>query len=185
LSGTESLVGSLARQPLRTSVGRLAKNHETYYLSEVIEGREDYYLDPGEAPGRWIGRLAAELGLSGVFGAAELRAMLAGADPGSGAPLRASVASLPGLDLTLSAPKGVSICWALASRDESEWIVATHDRAVDAAIAYLEAHACRLRRGHAGAQLVEGDGFVAAAFRHRTSRAGATGSCTATCSWRT
>jgi len=49
------------------SVGRLAKDQETYYLSEVIEGREDYYLDAGEAPGRWTGRLTGELGLAGTL----------------------------------------------------------------------------------------------------------------------
>ncbi len=49
------------------SIGRLARDQETYYLSEVIEGREDFYLDPGEAPGRWTGSLAGEFGLVGVY----------------------------------------------------------------------------------------------------------------------
>jgi conjugative relaxase-like TrwC/TraI family protein len=154
------------------SVGRLAKDQETYYLSEVIEGREDYYLDPGEAPGRWTGRLAEELGLAGVVGADELRAILAGADPRTGAPLRESRATVPGFDLTLSAPKGISVTWALSDRATAEQIVAAHDRGVDAAITYLERHAAWVRRGHAGAELQGADGFVAAAFRHRTSRAG-------------
>ncbi|MGH9164476.1 MAG: MobF family relaxase, partial [Acidimicrobiales bacterium] len=35
-----------------------------------------------------------------------------------------------------------------------------------------EAVACRARRGHAGATVVEADGFVGAAFHHRTSRSG-------------
>ncbi|MGH2928828.1 MAG: MobF family relaxase, partial [Solirubrobacteraceae bacterium] len=62
--------------------------------------------------------------------------------------------------------------WALSDRAIAEQIVAAHDRAVDAAITYLERHATALRRGHAGAEVIDGDGFVAAAFRHRTSRAG-------------
>ena len=36
----------------------------------------------------------------------------------------------------------------------------------------FETEASRGRRGHGGAEIVAGDGFVAAAFRHRTSRAG-------------
>jgi conjugative relaxase-like TrwC/TraI family protein len=51
-------------------------------------------------------------------------------------------------------------------------VVACHDRAVDDAIEYLERHACMVRRGHWGAEVCEADGFVGAAFRHRTSRAG-------------
>jgi conjugative relaxase-like TrwC/TraI family protein len=154
------------------SVGRLAKDQETYYLSEVIQGREDYYLNAGEAPGRWTGRLAETLGLSGEVGADDLRTVLAGGHPSTGLPLRSSVATLPGFDLTLSSPKGISVTWALADRATAEQIVAAHDRGIDAAITYLERHATRVRRGHAGAELVDGDGFVAAAFRHRTSRLG-------------
>lgn len=36
----------------------------------------------------------------------------------------------------------------------------------------LEAEACRVRRGRGGAAILPGEGFVAAAFRHRTSRSG-------------
>ena len=154
------------------SVGRLAKDQETYYLSEVIEGREDYYLDPGEAPGRWIESLAGELDLAGVVEGDDLRSVLAGRDPRTGLALRESVATVPGFDLTLSAPKGISVTWALSDRATAERIVAAHDRGVDAAIGYMERHASALRRGHAGAEVVDGDGFVAAGFRHRTSRAG-------------
>ncbi|MCZ7535218.1 MAG: AAA family ATPase [Acidimicrobiia bacterium] len=49
---------------------------------------------------------------------------------------------------------------------------AAHDSGVDAALAYLEAEACWSRRGTNGIVALRGDGFVAAAFRHRTSRAG-------------
>jgi ATP-dependent exoDNAse (exonuclease V) alpha subunit len=47
-----------------------------------------------------------------------------------------------------------------------------HDIAVSDALGYLEREACRARRGHDGIVHVHGDGFVAAAFVHRTSRAG-------------
>jgi conjugative relaxase-like TrwC/TraI family protein len=38
--------------------------------------------------------------------------------------------------------------------------------------AHLEREACRARRGAGGARQAVGEGFVAAAFRHRSSRAG-------------
>ena len=47
-----------------------------------------------------------------------------------------------------------------------------HDRAVMDALGYMERAAAVTRRGAGGAQAIRGNGFVAAAFRHRTSRAG-------------
>ncbi len=44
--------------------------------------------------------------------------------------------------------------------------------AVAASLGVLERVACRVRRGQAGHSVVDAQGFVAAAFRHRTSRAG-------------
>ena len=66
----------------------------------------------------------------------------------------------------------MSILFALGDPEVSAEVRAAHDAAVDAALEVLEAETCVTRRGHAGAQQVHGDGFVAAAFRHRTSRAG-------------
>ncbi|MEY2515192.1 MAG: hypothetical protein QOJ89_2550 [bacterium] len=51
-------------------------------------------------------------------------------------------------------------------------VVEAQEHAVDAALSYLERHACRTRRGAGGQEVLRGSGFVAAAFRHRTSRAG-------------
>jgi conjugative relaxase-like TrwC/TraI family protein len=154
------------------SIGRLSLGQEAYYLDEVLGGAEDYYLHVGEAPGRWLGRGAGGLGLEGRVGTDDLRAVLAGRRPGTDEPLRATAASRPGMDLTLSAPKSISLVWGLGDEAMAEAVVACHDRAVDDAIEYLERHACRVRRGHWGAEVCEADGFVGAAFRHRTSRAG-------------
>ena len=46
------------------------------------------------------------------------------------------------------------------------------DAAVRASVQVLEQVACRVRRGAGGHTVLDGDGFVGAAFRHRTSRAG-------------
>ncbi len=60
----------------------------------------------------------------------------------------------------------------LGDRDISVAVRAAHDSSVDAALGYLEGEACWSRRGTNGFVKMPGDGFVAAAFRHRTSRAG-------------
>src|ERR671914_369579 len=49
---------------------------------------------------------------------------------------------------------------------------AAHDAATREAVAYLERSAAAVRRGHGGGVVEEASGFVAAAFRHRTSRLG-------------
>ena len=154
------------------SIGRLSLGQEAYYLEEVLDGAEDYYLHVGEAPGRWLGRGAASIRLDGLVGTDDLRGVLAGRRPGTGEPLRSTTASRPGMDLTLSAPKSISVVWGLGDEATARTVVACHDRAVDQAIEYLERHACRVRRGHGGADVQEARGFVGAAFRHRTSRAG-------------
>jgi hypothetical protein len=47
------------------SIGKLAAvpGSGRYYVEQVAHGREDYYAGDGEAPGTWIGRGAALLGL--------------------------------------------------------------------------------------------------------------------------
>jgi hypothetical protein len=69
----------------------------------------------GEAPGRWLGTGTARAGLSGVVAADNLRAVLDGRCPASGRSLIAvrRPDRLPGLDLTFSAPKSVSLLFAL------------------------------------------------------------------------
>jgi conjugative relaxase-like TrwC/TraI family protein len=65
----------------------------------------------------------------------------------------------------------VSLLWGLGDREVAGQVVAAHDAAVDAAVGYLERAAGYTRRGAGGVESVKVGGFVAAAFRHRTSRA--------------
>ncbi len=157
------------------NVGKLAKGQESYYLNAVGRGAEDYYLGSGEAPGRWTGGGAKDLKLSGEVGADELRAVLGGLHPTTGAKLARRIRPdrVPGFDLTFRAPKSVSLLHAL-SNDKSvrTEVREAHDAAVEAAVGYLERNAGTTRRGYGGTQNVETKGFIAAAFRHRTSRAG-------------
>ncbi|MCA1832899.1 MAG: relaxase domain-containing protein [Actinobacteria bacterium] len=78
----------------------------------------------------------------------------------------------PGYDLTLRPPKSVSILWALGTEDQRRAIRRAHRDAVDAVVDYYEAHALYARRGSRDRGRIETEGLVAAAFDHRTSRAG-------------
>ena len=155
------------------NIGRMAPGSQDYSLNTVAHGVEDYYLGKGESPGRWLGRGFEPLGLDGHVNAGQLNAVLAGQDPATGELLaRHPARKVPGFDLTFRAPTSVSLLWALGDEQIAARVQAAHDAAVDAAVGYLERDAGRTRRGAQGAERVGIDGFVAAGFRHRTSRAG-------------
>lgn len=77
----------------------------------------------------------------------------------------------PGYDLTLRPPKSVSVLWALGGPDIASMVRDAHTAAVDEVVRYYEHHAVRARAPRTGHR-VETDGIIAAAFDHRTSRAG-------------
>ncbi|MEV4419993.1 MobF family relaxase [Patulibacter sp. NPDC049589] len=157
------------------SVGKLAAGQECYYERTVAHGQDDYYSGKGEAPGRWIGRGAEQLGLDGQVRAEQLSAMAAGidpSDPGLHRALRSSRSEVrvAGYDLTFSAPKSVSVLFAVADPETSRELVRAHDAAVGAALRYVEDTAVKVRRGKGGVVVQPGGGLVAAAYRHRLSR---------------
>lgn len=158
------------------SLGKIAAGPGAgrYYVDQVAQGREDYYAGEGEEPGVWLGAGAASFGVAGVVQERGLVLLLSGRDPASGEVLGRPLArgAVAGFDLTFRGPKSVSILFGTADPDVTREITRAHDEAVRQAVAYLERDACWARRGHGGAVRVAGRGFVAAAFRHRTSRAG-------------
>jgi conjugative relaxase-like TrwC/TraI family protein len=80
-----------------------------------------------------------------------------------------------GIDVVVSPPKSVSVLHAFGDDGVRGQIGAAHDTAVREALAYLETHTAHAMRGHQGdghrATRIGTEGFVAAAFTHRTSRA--------------
>ena len=155
------------------SIGKLAKGQEAYYLGKVAQGIEDYYAGDGEAQGRWAGSGARELGLEGDVTAEELRLMLAGLNPTDGEPLRDRPGhSGTGFDLTFSAPKSVSLVWAFGDSETRGKVVEAHEASVDAALGFLEENAVMARRGKGGHRFLKAPNLLAAAYRHRLSRAG-------------
>lgn len=241
------------------NIGRLGADAAEYYIGEIATSTEDYYSGRGESQGRWVGSLAAELGLSGGVEPEHFRAVLSGRHPftheqlarrrgcdrpSTGHPNQASLfdedaldvariasrlhvtvgrvwqllwagqkvtvekrpprflcgrkvlnqgrhtwlvprteveryeaehrstKTRPGYDITLRPPKSVSVLWALAPEDLRRAIRDAHREAVDAVVAHLEHHAVFARRGTKDRARIETDGVIAAAFDHRTSRAG-------------
>src|SRR4051794_2516256 len=166
------------------SIGKLVAGQAKYYLDQaegrvdvvesVGDGAEEYYLGGSEARGEWVGRASAELGLAGPVEASQLRRVLAGLDPRAGSPLRSAAhpVRVAGFDLTCSAPKSVSVLFGVGDPETRRRVRVAHDRAVREAIGYLERTAAAVRRGSGGTIVEEASGLVAAAFRHRTSRAG-------------
>ena len=156
------------------NIGKLARGQQDYYLNSVARGVEDYYLGSGEAPGYWLGGGADDLGLEGRVLERELTSVLEGRDPATGELIshRHYKARMPGFDLTFRAPKSVALLHAIGPKEASNEVVSAHDSAVLAALDYLERHTAIGRRGTDGVEPIGSSGFVAAAFRHRTSRAG-------------
>ena len=157
------------------SVAKLARGREEYYLATLASGR----AEPGgliEPEGRWLGRSAGTLGLSGTVDGPALRALLAGVDPASGEVLSArhERVRVAAYDCTCSTPKSVSLLHALGPEEVRTQVRAGHEEAAEAALGYLERRGARVRRslcrGEAAVSIPAG-GFVAAAFLHRTSRA--------------
>ncbi len=136
-----------------------------YYERQVAAGAEDYYAGRGESPGTWMGRGLDALGVasgSQVEREAFL-GLMQGRHPADGSQLRrmTRASTVAAIDLTFSAPKSVSILYAVAGGEMSAELSEAHERAVAAAVSYLEREACLTRRGHAGGERVAGEGFVA------------------------
>src|SRR5918994_1193179 len=148
------------------SIGKLGKGQEAYYLDSVAGGADDYYSGEGEAPGRWTGSGASELGLEGTVERDQLHAVLAGRDPRTDAALLRLLRKdrVPGFDVTFSAPKSVSVLWATADEATAARIRAAHERSVEAALGFLEREAAFTRLGTDGHTAVRGSGVVAAYF---------------------
>lgn len=154
------------------SISNMSLGQEHYYLDLATE---DYYLDGGEPPGRWLGKAAAALGLTGPVERTAFSNLFAGRSPdGSRSLVQLQTYSdgrqrQPGWDLTFSAPKPVTVIWSQASDSIGPVVEDCHYEAVKFAFGYLEDVAAFSRRGQGGTNL-ERCGLVAAIFEHGTSR---------------
>ena len=164
--------------------GGLMLRVTTLYASSAVATAAYYtrYLAqaPGEEPGVWSGRQAEALGLAGRVEADDLQRLLEGRDPATGTPLGmplvdrttadgSVVRAVAGFDATFSAPKSVSVWWALTG---DPGLLAAHDLAVAAALEHLERFGATTRVRADGRRLhLDTGGLTVATFRQTTSRA--------------
>lgn len=150
------------------SIRHMTLGSEDYYLNLATE---DYYLNGGEPPGLWLGEGAAALDLGETVTREQLRKLMLGFSPEDEGLVQnaGKLRRQPGWDLTFSAPKSVSVVWAVASPEIRHAIQECHHRAVAEAIRYLEENATIARRGKGGTELQSGK-LVVACFEHGTSR---------------
>ncbi len=160
------------------SRGKVTPATVSYYTDEVAAGLEDYYAGRGEAVGHWVGHGSAAAELSGEVSPEQLARLFQAVHPDTGEALgsaynvRDDADRVTGWDLTFSAPKSLSVLWALGGGEVGMAAKEAHDAAVAAGLEYLEDHAAFSRQGKAGIRQVDTEGLLAAAFVHRTSRAG-------------
>ena len=139
--------------------------------------RDGYYAkdDPAHLEASaWAGKGAEALGFSGPVDPDTFKVVLEGKVP-DGPHLGkrdkdGEIHHRPGRDVTLSAPKSVSLM-ALVGGDDR--IVAAHDRAVTRTLGWIERNAVetRMQDKVSGAMVrASGQKMVAATFRHDTSR---------------
>ncbi len=139
----------------------------------------DYYArsdDEHRKASRWRGSGAAALGLQGHVEPGEFRRVLQGYVPGTDIRLGrlrdGEHEHRPGLDITLSAPKSVSL-EALLGGPGSTRAMRAHDAAVRATLDFIETRLLRTRRWSREERRsvqVNAPMLVAATFRHITSR---------------
>jgi conjugative relaxase-like TrwC/TraI family protein len=163
-------------------LAKMAPDGWEYYARDIAGGREDYFAGHLEDSGRWVGRGSEALGLSGVVDPDGLSWLFGhGRHPATGETLgltldgqrrRVGTAQVAGYALSFAPPKSVSVLWGLADGAVSAEVRRSHDAAVEVALEFLQEHAAFTRRGRGGVVQADTDGYLAAAFTHRTSRAG-------------
>ncbi len=147
--------------------GRAMENHK--------EIEDHYTYGSLVTPSQWIGSAAPELGLSGPVRFEDHICTLKGYDPRTGKALvqKAGLNRRYAWDLTFSAPKSLSILWAIAELELREMIETAQDRAVQRTILeFIENRLLLGRRGSAEERTLTyvKVALLVAMFRHGSSR---------------
>lgn len=154
------------------SVASLAAGRGPGYYLELCS--LNYYAEGGEPPPLYHGEAARELGLSGVeHDRRVIERLCAGRHPETGEALVRNAGKegrYVGEDCTFSAPKTVSLAFAMADDHLRDAIRAKHLSAVKQALDFLEAEAGFARVGAQGQRLAKVP-LLFALFEHATSRA--------------
>lgn len=139
----------------------------THYYADQAD---DYYSRDGGAA-TWQGEGSRRVGATGEIDPARFKAMLQG-DFGRGVAggrsIRKDSKARAALDLTFGAPKSITL-QALIGGDER--LIHANDKAIAAALTYVEQHLTKGRRKENGKSRIEHTGnLIIAKFRHETAR---------------
>jgi len=151
------------------SVASLAQG-PGYYLELA---NINYYTAGGEPPPTWHGTAAREFGLSGMAERSHVERLCSGFHHETERALVRNAGKdsrNPGHDLTFSAPKSVSVAWAMADEALRKAIAIKHEEAVKSALDFIEAKAGFARVGTDGVNVVRAP-LLFTLFEHGTSRA--------------
>ncbi|MGF1754944.1 relaxase domain-containing protein [Vibrio makurazakiensis] len=142
-------------------------NNITYY------DNDDYYLNDASPEDVWIGCGAEYLNLNNKPVGEEYHHLARGYSPNGKIPLckQAGDDHRPGWDLTFSAPKSVSLAWAMANEHLRKEISNAQLKSVRQAIILLEKNAAYTRRGINGKSRERTHALIVRALEHSTSRA--------------
>jgi conjugative relaxase-like TrwC/TraI family protein len=158
---------AISQAKLKGNLGAIAD-----YFLDVDTDLGDYYLaedgEPSTAPPRALGGLAARLEIKGEVTEEHLLRLLDGRDPITGIRLvEYRKDRVAGVDQTASAPKSVSVVWAVGAPEERHAVEQAQDTAVSTLVDYMRRH-CVLVRDHGEPQLAKD--VLAVAVNHHTSR---------------
>jgi conjugative relaxase-like TrwC/TraI family protein len=152
---------------LRVVAHKSAAAAQQYYAEGLR--REDYYSEGQEVAGKWHGKGAELLGLSGQVTPEAFAALIENRHPGTGEKLtpRTKVERRVGYDLNFHAPKSLSVLHALTG---DEGILSAFRSAVAETMQEIEALTMtRVRRGGAQKERMTGN-LTWAEFIHFTAR---------------
>ena len=148
----------------------------------IAPERGDYYLTPDgeitQAAGRWLAdpQTLELLGIQtdGPADGENFVSLMEGHHPQTGRWLRRAGADGGrggGIDSVFSAPKSVSVTWAMADPWQREQIENAHANAVEQTVEYMRQHVPVVRRRYGGEVVEEpAKDLIAVEYRHTTAR---------------
>jgi conjugative relaxase-like TrwC/TraI family protein len=183
ISAGSAVSGSCLGVITAQSIGAAKGGGYARYLESKTIAPEPgvYYLTPEGEPtqpaGRWHGAPGTlrRLGIDGrEIDGKQFTALMEGRNPDGHGWLRKAGADGQrggGIDVTFSAPKSVSVEWALGDPNIREQVEAAHSRAVADTLAYIRASVPVVRRRVEGTVVEEpAADLLAAEYRHTTAR---------------
>lgn len=184
---------SISRMDIRYYLSTIASADDASSRGQLT----GYYTGSGDPSGRWYGKGIAALGFEDEALVSEYAAIAIyeeaknpnngkrlgkapiketeapeGAKTASGRPTSKKRKPVAGFDLTFSAPKSVSVLWAVADNSTQARIHAAHQEAVRKTLSWAEENIIQTRAGDGGVVRVAANGIIASLFDHFDSRAG-------------